>query len=130
MLTKNCKVVFGEKLVFQLRKISYDFYSLLQFDGASGEEFQRAAATFCARQQIALESLKERRRKDQKLHAFLNECESDKLCKRLQLKDIIPTGKSVFPDKVSKCISACAYGTSLHGSIPSATPRSSWNFGY
>ncbi|RZF41035.1 hypothetical protein LSTR_LSTR002667 [Laodelphax striatellus] len=63
-----------------------------RFDGAEGEVFQRAAATFCARQQIALEALKERRRKDQKLNSFLTDAEGSPLCRRLQLKDIIPTG--------------------------------------
>ncbi|XP_063236975.1 rho guanine nucleotide exchange factor 11-like isoform X2 [Bacillus rossius redtenbacheri] len=65
---------------------------LTMFDGPEGEEFQEAAATFCARQQIALELLKERRRKDAKLNNFLNEAEGNPLCRRLQLKDIIPTG--------------------------------------
>ncbi|CAH1732957.1 unnamed protein product [Aphis gossypii] len=62
------------------------------FDGTAGEVFQKAAATFCARQQIALESLKEKRKKDTKLNIFLNEAEGNPVCKRLQLKDILPTG--------------------------------------
>ncbi|XP_025425512.1 rho guanine nucleotide exchange factor 11-like isoform X3 [Sipha flava] len=62
------------------------------FDGTAGEVFQKAAATFCARQQIALESLKERRKKDAKLNNFLTEAEGNPICKRLQLKDILPTG--------------------------------------
>jgi hypothetical protein len=64
---------------------------VFQFDGPAGENFQRAAATFCARQQIALELLKERRRKDAKLSSFLTEAEGNSMCRRLQLKDIIPT---------------------------------------
>jgi len=64
---------------------------VFQFDGPAGENFQRAAATFCARQQIALESLKERRRKDAKLNSFLTDAEGNSMCRRLQLKDIIPT---------------------------------------
>lgn len=62
-----------------------------QFDGPDGDNFQRAAATFCARQQIALESLKERRRKDTKLSNFLTEAEGNPMCRRLQLKDMLPT---------------------------------------
>ncbi|XP_050528343.1 rho guanine nucleotide exchange factor 11-like isoform X2 [Daktulosphaira vitifoliae] len=62
------------------------------FDGLAGETFQKAAATFCARQQIALESLKEKRKKDTKLNIFLTEAEGNPVCKRLQLKDILPTG--------------------------------------
>ena len=38
-----------------------------QFDGQSGESFQQAAATFCKYQSVALESLKERRKKESKL---------------------------------------------------------------
>ncbi|XP_066992612.2 rho guanine nucleotide exchange factor 12 isoform X3 [Anabrus simplex] len=64
---------------------------LSMFDGPASEEFQRAAATFCARQQIALELLKERRRKDNKLNSFLTDAEGNPMCRRLQLKDIIPT---------------------------------------
>nr|XP_018910906.1 PREDICTED: rho guanine nucleotide exchange factor 11 isoform X3 [Bemisia tabaci] len=62
------------------------------FDGAEGENFQKAAAVFCSRQQIALEALKERRRKDPKLNSFLTDAEGNPMCRRLQLKDIIPTG--------------------------------------
>uniref|UniRef100_A0A1B6C0U4 Rho guanine nucleotide exchange factor 12 n=1 Tax=Clastoptera arizonana TaxID=38151 RepID=A0A1B6C0U4_9HEMI len=62
------------------------------FEGQEGEAFQRAAATFCARQQIALEALKERRRKDPKLSTFLTDAEVNPVCRRLQLKDIIPSG--------------------------------------
>lgn len=58
----------------------------LQFDGPEGERFKREAATFCAKHQLALEALKERRRKDQKLNNFLNESEGNPVCRRLQLK--------------------------------------------
>ncbi|XP_059480825.1 rho guanine nucleotide exchange factor 12 isoform X2 [Neocloeon triangulifer] len=62
------------------------------FDGPAGERFQREAATFCANHQLALEMLKERRRKDQKLNNFLTDAEGKSVCRRLQLKDIIPFG--------------------------------------
>lgn len=62
------------------------------FDGDKGEEFERAASTYCAKQQVALDALRDRRRKDAKLNAFLNEIEANPLCRRLQLKDHIPTG--------------------------------------
>lgn len=61
------------------------------FDGRSGDELKENAAHFCARQQIALEALKEKRRKDDNLHRFLNKAESHKACRRLQLKDLLPT---------------------------------------
>ncbi|KAK6619063.1 hypothetical protein RUM44_003445 [Polyplax serrata] len=64
---------------------------LAMFVGPAGDNFQRAASVFCANQQIALEQLKERRRKDTKLSSFLLEAEGNPLCRRLQLKDMLPT---------------------------------------
>jgi len=61
------------------------------FDGPAGEELREYAAQFCARQQIALEALKEKRRKDENLQKLLNKAESHKACRRLQLKDLLPT---------------------------------------
>lgn len=40
-------------------------------DGERGEQFRRAAAAFCQHQQYALEALKLRQKKDQKLAQFL-----------------------------------------------------------
>ena len=65
---------------------------LEMFDGDEGEAFERAASTYCAKQQVALDALRDRRRKDPKLHSFLNEVEANPLCRRLQLKDHILTG--------------------------------------
>uniref|UniRef100_A0A0C9S1B8 ARHGEF12_2 protein n=1 Tax=Fopius arisanus TaxID=64838 RepID=A0A0C9S1B8_9HYME len=62
------------------------------FDGDNGETFEQAASTYCAKQQVALDNLRDRRRKDQKLNAFLSEIESNPMCRRLQLKDHIVTG--------------------------------------
>ncbi|KAI4498086.1 hypothetical protein M0802_006910 [Mischocyttarus mexicanus] len=62
------------------------------FDGEDGETFERAASIYCAKQQVALDALRDRRRKDLKLNSFLNEIESNPLCRRLQLKDHILTG--------------------------------------
>lgn len=61
------------------------------FGGRSGDELKEYSAHFCARQQIALEALKEKRRKDDNLHRFLTKAESHKACRRLQLKDLLPT---------------------------------------
>ncbi|KAF3422016.1 hypothetical protein E2986_12046 [Frieseomelitta varia] len=65
---------------------------LEMFDGENGETFERAASTYCAKQQVALDALRDRRRKDPKLNSFLNEIEANPLCRRLQLKDHILTG--------------------------------------
>ena len=64
---------------------------LSMFDGRSGEDLKDHAAHFCARQQIALEALKEKRRKDENLQRLLTKAESHKACRRLQLKDLLPT---------------------------------------
>ncbi|XP_065085202.1 uncharacterized protein RhoGEF2 isoform X3 [Ochlerotatus camptorhynchus] len=64
---------------------------LLMFEGQSGEDLKEHAAYFCARQQIALEALKERRKKDENLQRLLIKAESHKACRRLQLKDLLPT---------------------------------------
>lgn len=63
----------------------------LMFDGQSGDDLKEHAAYFCARQQIALEALKERRKKDETLQRLLIKAESHKACRRLQLKDLLPT---------------------------------------
>ncbi|XP_059622198.1 uncharacterized protein LOC132265518 [Phlebotomus argentipes] len=64
---------------------------LAMFDGKSGEDLKDNAAQFCARQQIALEALKEKRRKDENLQRLLTKAEAHKACRRLQLKDLLPT---------------------------------------
>ncbi|XP_050325282.1 uncharacterized protein LOC126756342 isoform X2 [Bactrocera neohumeralis] len=60
------------------------------FFGKSGDDLCQYAQQFCARQQIALEALKEKRRKDEQLQKLLNKAESHKACRRLQLKDLLP----------------------------------------
>lgn len=56
-----------------------------------GENFQSLAAAFCERQQLALEFIKERRKKDSRFDSFLSECEKNILCRRLPLQGILPT---------------------------------------
>ncbi|XP_054710191.1 rho guanine nucleotide exchange factor 11-like [Uloborus diversus] len=65
---------------------------LEMFDGHAGEHLKHAAATYCENQSIALESLKMRQKKDQKLAQYLSDAEANNLCRRLQLKDIIASG--------------------------------------
>lgn len=67
-----------------------NIYVYLQFDGESGDNFKRAAATFCAKQQIGLENLRDKRRKDARFNSFLTESELDSVCRRLGIKDMIP----------------------------------------
>ncbi|NP_001082763.1 Rho guanine nucleotide exchange factor 12 S homeolog [Xenopus laevis] len=66
-------------------------YVLNWFSGAEEEKLKQAVATFCSNQPFALEMIKSRQKKDLKFLAFVQDAESNPLCKRLQLKDIIPT---------------------------------------
>ena len=65
---------------------------LSRFDGEAGHRFKMAAAAFCRNQTAGLEALKMRQKKDPKLAQFLAEAEANPLCRRLQLKDLLPTG--------------------------------------
>lgn len=51
------------------------------FDGVRGEQFKKAAATFCERQQLALEFITKRRERDSKFDAVLIECEKKRQCR-------------------------------------------------
>uniref|UniRef100_A0A1A8FC88 Rho guanine nucleotide exchange factor (GEF) 1b n=1 Tax=Nothobranchius korthausae TaxID=1143690 RepID=A0A1A8FC88_9TELE len=64
---------------------------LSRFDGPEGEWFQKLTARFCSRQTWALDQLKSKQKKDPSFNAFIQEAESKPQCRRLQLKDIIPT---------------------------------------
>ncbi|XP_034079847.1 rho guanine nucleotide exchange factor 12-like, partial [Gymnodraco acuticeps] len=63
---------------------------LAWFSGEEEEKIKRAVGTFCSNQPSALELIKSRKKKDQKFTLFMQEAESNRLCRRLQLKDIIP----------------------------------------
>ncbi|XP_045076144.1 rho guanine nucleotide exchange factor 1-like [Coregonus clupeaformis] len=64
---------------------------LNRFGGTEGEWFQKLTSRFCSHQTWALEQLKIRQKKDPRFNAFILEAESRPQCRRLQLKDIIPT---------------------------------------
>uniref|UniRef100_A0A8C6GHD9 Rho guanine nucleotide exchange factor 12 n=1 Tax=Mus spicilegus TaxID=10103 RepID=A0A8C6GHD9_MUSSI len=64
---------------------------LIWFSGPGEEKLKHAAATFCSNQPFALEMIKSRQKKDSRFHTFVQDAESNPLCRRLQLKDIIPT---------------------------------------
>ncbi|KAL3887292.1 hypothetical protein ACJMK2_027235, partial [Sinanodonta woodiana] len=63
---------------------------LARFDGDAGENFRYGCAIFCRNQSHALENLKVRIRKDQRLAQLLADAENNPLCQRLSLKDFIP----------------------------------------
>ncbi|XP_034745196.1 rho guanine nucleotide exchange factor 12-like isoform X3 [Etheostoma cragini] len=63
---------------------------LAWFSGEEEEKIKRAVGTFCSNQPSALELIKSRQKKDQRFTLFMQEAESNRLCRRLQLKDIIP----------------------------------------
>ena len=62
------------------------------FDGPCGERLMHATATFCQNQQHALDTLRLRytRSKEDQFSQFLAEAENNPLCRKLQLKDMIP----------------------------------------
>ncbi|XP_067304728.1 rho guanine nucleotide exchange factor 1 isoform X3 [Pseudorasbora parva] len=64
---------------------------LNRFSGSEGEWFQKLTARFCSYQSWALEQIKSRQKKDPRFNAFILDAESKPQCRRLQLKDIIPT---------------------------------------
>ncbi|XP_050195166.1 rho guanine nucleotide exchange factor 1, partial [Myiozetetes cayanensis] len=69
---------------------------LARFEGTEGSWFQKISARFCSRQSFALEQLKAKQRKDTRFNQFIQPpCAprrpSRPRCRRLQLKDIIPT---------------------------------------
>ncbi|XP_012585184.1 PREDICTED: rho guanine nucleotide exchange factor 12 isoform X2 [Condylura cristata] len=64
---------------------------LTWFSGPGEEKLKQAAATFCSNQPFALEMIKSRQKKDSRFQTFVQDAESNPLCRRLQLKDIIPT---------------------------------------
>ncbi|XP_040832102.1 rho guanine nucleotide exchange factor 1 isoform X2 [Ochotona curzoniae] len=64
---------------------------LARFDGTEGSWFQKISSRFCSRQSFALEQLKVKQRKEPRFCAFVQEAESRPRCRRLQLKDMIPT---------------------------------------
>ncbi|CAK6964561.1 LOW QUALITY PROTEIN: rho guanine nucleotide exchange factor 12 [Scomber scombrus] len=63
---------------------------LAWFSGEEEEKIRTAVGTFCSNQPSALELIKTRQKKDQRFTLFMQEAESNRLCRRLQLKDIIP----------------------------------------
>ncbi|XP_042560291.1 rho guanine nucleotide exchange factor 12-like isoform X2 [Clupea harengus] len=63
---------------------------LAWFGDCEEERVKQAVATFCSNQPFALELIKTKQKKDTRFSAFMQEAERDRLCRRLQLKDIIP----------------------------------------
>lgn len=64
---------------------------LARFDGTEGSWFQKISSRFCSRQSFALEQLKSKQRKEPRFCTFVQDAESRPRCRRLQLKDMIPT---------------------------------------
>ncbi|XP_053177254.1 rho guanine nucleotide exchange factor 12 isoform X2 [Scomber japonicus] len=60
------------------------------FSGGEEEKIKQAVGTFCSNQPFALEIIKTKQKKDSRFTSFIQEAESNRQCRRLQLKDIIP----------------------------------------
>ncbi|KAK2573471.1 Rho guanine nucleotide exchange factor 1 [Acropora cervicornis] len=69
---------------------------LERFDGEPGEIAKDACVEFCKNQKLALEQLRNRRKKEFKLEQFITSCENDPLCRRLRLQDIISSSYQRF----------------------------------
>jgi hypothetical protein len=63
---------------------------LEQFKGEQGEKFQNACATFCQNQREAMNLLQAKMKHD-RFASFLSRAENDQICRKLHLKDFIPT---------------------------------------
>ncbi|XP_053278637.1 rho guanine nucleotide exchange factor 12 isoform X3 [Pleuronectes platessa] len=63
---------------------------LLSWFSGGEEKIKQAVGTFCSNQPFALEIIKTKQKKDSRFTSFIQEAESNRLCRRLQLKDIIP----------------------------------------
>jgi hypothetical protein len=65
---------------------------LEQFQGEQGEQFQEACATFCQNQGEAMKLLQTKmKNQTDRFQSFLNRAENDHVCRKLHLKDFIPT---------------------------------------
>ncbi|XP_018587746.1 rho guanine nucleotide exchange factor 1 isoform X3 [Scleropages formosus] len=64
---------------------------LNRFSGSEGDWFQKLTARFCSHQSYVLDEIKTRQKRDPRFGAFIQEAEGKPQCRRLQLKDIIPT---------------------------------------
>ncbi|XP_056297535.1 rho guanine nucleotide exchange factor 12 isoform X2 [Pseudoliparis swirei] len=60
------------------------------FSDGEEEKIKKAVGTFCSNQPFALEIIKTKQKKDSRFTSFVQEAESNRQCRRLQLKDIIP----------------------------------------
>ncbi|XP_011609543.2 rho guanine nucleotide exchange factor 12-like isoform X1 [Takifugu rubripes] len=63
---------------------------LAWFGGEEEEKIKSAVGTFCSNMPSALELIKSKKKKDQRFSLFMQAAERNRLCRRLQLKDIIP----------------------------------------
>ncbi|XP_060703076.1 rho guanine nucleotide exchange factor 12-like isoform X1 [Hemiscyllium ocellatum] len=88
-LNEQMRKVWKRNENFVVDQIGEDLLSW--FSCSEEEKFKRAAATFCSNQPFALELIKSKQKKDARFQAIIQEAQSNPQCRRLQLKDIIPT---------------------------------------
>uniref|UniRef100_UPI00398E4E8F rho guanine nucleotide exchange factor 12-like n=1 Tax=Pristiophorus japonicus TaxID=55135 RepID=UPI00398E4E8F len=88
-LNEQMRKVWKRNENFVVDQIGEDLLSW--FSCCEEEKFKRAAATFCSNQPFALELIKSKQKKDSRFQAIIQEAQSNPQCRRLQLKDIIPT---------------------------------------
>ena len=65
-------------------------FLFFQFDGSNGDRLIRVGSEFTKNQKFTIEELKEQRRRNAGLDAFLADIERKPECRRLQLQSILP----------------------------------------
>ncbi|XP_032905513.1 rho guanine nucleotide exchange factor 12 isoform X4 [Amblyraja radiata] len=88
-LNEQMRKVWKRNDNFVVDQIGEDLLSW--FSCSEEDKFKRAAATFCSNQPFALELIKSKQKKESRFQAIIQEAQSNPQCRRLQLKDIIPT---------------------------------------
>ncbi|XP_061432947.1 rho guanine nucleotide exchange factor 1-like [Lethenteron reissneri] len=97
---------------------------LARFAGVAGEALQAAAAVFCSQQTLALDTIKQRQRKDTRFQQFIQDAESNPHCRRLQLKDFLPCEMqrlTKYPLLLDKIAKYTADSSPEHGKVQQAS---------
>ncbi|XP_067940258.1 rho guanine nucleotide exchange factor 11-like isoform X4 [Watersipora subatra] len=62
---------------------------LNRLDGEAGEKMKEVCANFCRNHSYALNAIRDKRKRDPKLHELLTAAETNPMCRRLQFKDLM-----------------------------------------
>ncbi|CAM9164959.1 unnamed protein product, partial [Lampetra fluviatilis] len=124
--------VFAESLNVDMKKLKENGplvdgvgdVLLARFAGVAGEALQAEAAVFCSQQTLALDTIKQRQRKDTRFQQFIQDAESNPHCRRLQLKDFLPCEMqrlTKYPLLLDKIAKYTADSSPEHGKVQQAS---------